>query len=175
MESASADPAARPSLKAERSEATRAELVSVARRLFAERGYAGVGTEEIVRTAGVTRGALYHHFASKRELLAAVYEQVERELTERIATEAFAGGQAPADPVAALRLGAELFLDACPEPGVQRIGLVDAPGLLGWERWREVASRYGLGLIEATLQAAIDAGAIAPQPEIGRASCRERV
>ena len=164
MESASADPAARPSLKAERSEATRAELVSVARRLFAERGYTGVGTEEIVRAAGVTRGALYHHFESKRELLAAVYEQVERELTERIATEAFAGGQAPADPVAALRLGAELFLDACLEPDVQRIVLLDAPAVLGWERWREVASRYGLGLIEATLQAAIDAGAIAPQP-----------
>jgi len=164
MESASADPAARPSLKAERSEATRAELISVARRLFAERGYTGVGTEEIVRAAGVTRGALYHHFESKRELLAAVYEQVERELTERIATEAFAGGQAPADPVAALRLGAELFLDACLEPDVQRIVLLDAPAVLGWERWREVASRYGLGLIEATLQAAIDAGAIAPQP-----------
>ena len=151
-------------VKAERSDATRSELVAVARRLFAERGYAGVGTEEIVRAAGVTRGALYHHFESKRELLAAVYEQVERELTERIATEAFAGGQAPADPVEALRRGAELFLDACLEPDVQRIVLLDAPAVLGWERWREVASRYGLGLIEATLQAAIDAGAITAQP-----------
>lgn len=151
-------------VKAERSDATRSELVAVARRLFAERGYAGVGTEEIVRAAGVTRGALYHHFESKRELLAAVYEQVERELTERIATEAFAGGQAPADPVEALRRGAELFLDACLEPDVQRIVLLDAPAVLGWERWREVASRYGLGLIEATLQAAIDAGEITAQP-----------
>ena len=164
MESASADPTARPSLKAERSEATRAELVAAARRLFAERGYAGVGTEEIVRAAGVTRGALYHHFESKRELLAAVYEQVERELTERIATEAFAGRQAPSDPVEALRRGAELFLDACLEPDVQRIVLLDAPAVLGWERWREVAAQYGLGLIEATLQAAIDAGAITAQP-----------
>ena len=145
MESASADPTARPSLKAERSEATRAELLAAARRLFAERGYAGVGTEEIVRAAGVTRGALYHHFESKRELLAAVYEQVERELTERIATEAFAGRQAPSDPVEALRRGAELFLDACLEPDVQRIVLLDAPAVLGWERWREVAAQYGLG------------------------------
>ena len=151
-------------VKAERSEATRAELVAVARRLFAERGYAGVGTEEIVRAAGVTRGALYHHFESKRELLAAVYEQVEAELTERIADEALAGGAAPADPIEALRRGAELFLDACLEPDVQRIVLLDAPAVLGWERWREVASRYGLGLNEATLQAAIDAGAIGPQP-----------
>jgi AcrR family transcriptional regulator len=148
----------------ERSEATRGELIATARRLFAERGYADVGTEEIVRTAGVTRGALYHHFDSKRELLAAVHEQIERELTERIATQAFAGDDAPPDPIAALHRGAELFLDACLEPEVQRIVLLDAPAVLGWERWREVASRYGLGLIEATLQAAADAGSISAQP-----------
>ncbi len=117
-----------------------------------------------MRGAGVTRGALYHHFADKRELLAAVYEQIERELTERIATEAFAGANAPADPLEALRAGSELFLDACLEPDVQRIVLLDAPAVLGWERWREIASRYGLGLIEATLQAAVDAGALPRQP-----------
>jgi AcrR family transcriptional regulator len=148
----------------ERSEATRGELVAVARRLFAERGYSDVGTEEIVRAAGVTRGALYHHFDSKRELLAAVHEDIERELTERIATHAFSGDDAPADPIAALHRGAELFLDACLEPEVQRIVLLDAPAVLGWERWREVASRYGLGLIEATLQAAVDAGSIKDEP-----------
>jgi len=152
------------SAQQERSEATRGELVAVARRLFASRGYADVGTEEIVRSAGVTRGALYHHFDSKRELLASVHEEIERELTERIATEAFSGADAPTDPIAALHRGAELFLDACLEPEVQRIVLLDAPAVLGWERWREVASRYGLGLIEATLQAAVDAGSIGDQP-----------
>jgi AcrR family transcriptional regulator len=152
------------SAQQERSEATRGELVAVARRLFASRGYADVGTEEIVRAAGVTRGALYHHFDSKRELLAAVHEEIERELTERIATEAFSRDDAPADPISALHRGAELFLDACLEPEVQRIVLLDAPAVLGWERWREVASRYGLGLIEATLQAAVDAGSIGDQP-----------
>jgi AcrR family transcriptional regulator len=152
------------STQQERSEATQRELIATARRLFAERGYADVGTEEIVRAAGVTRGALYHHFDSKRELLAAVHEQIERELTERIATQAFAGDDAPADPIAALHRGAEQFLDACLEPEVQRIVLLDAPAVLGWERWREVASRYGLGLIEATLQAAADAGSISAQP-----------
>jgi len=150
--------------RAGRSQATRAALVAAARRLFAERGYAEVGTEEIVRGAGVTRGALYHHFADKRELLAAVYEQIERELTERIATEALAGRDAPTDPLEALRAGAELFLDACLEPDVQRIVLLDAPAVLGWKRWREIASRYGLGLIEGTLQAAVDAGALPRQP-----------
>jgi AcrR family transcriptional regulator len=148
----------------ERSEATRAELVAVARRLFGERGYTAVGTEEIVRAAGVTRGALYHHFDSKLELLAVVYEQIEQELTERIAAQAFAGGNAPQSPLEALHLGAELFLDSCLEPEVQRIVLLDAPAVLGWERWREVASRYGLGLIEASLQAAMDDGSISPQP-----------
>ena len=152
------------SSQAARSEATRAELIAVARRLFGERGYSDVGTEEIVRTAGVTRGALYHHFDSKRELLAAVYEEVEAELTERIATQAFAGEKAPKTPLDALQLGAELFLDACLEPEVQRIVLLDAPAVLGWERWREIASRYGLGLIEGSLQAAMDAGSIPEQP-----------
>jgi AcrR family transcriptional regulator len=155
----------RPSQKhVDRSEATRAELVAVARRLFGERGYAEVGTEEIVRAAGVTRGALYHHFESKRELLAAVYEQVEGEITQRIATEAFAGPRAPQNPLEALHRGAELFLDACLEPDVQRIVLLDAPSVLGWDRWREIAARYGLGLIEASLQAAVDAGSIPRQP-----------
>lgn len=152
------------STKAERSEATRAELLSVARELFGERGYAEVGTEEIVRAAGVTRGALYHHFDSKRELLAAVYEQVESELTQRIATAAFSGADAPKNPLEALHRGAELFLDACLETDVQRIVLLDAPSVLGWERWREVASRFGLGLIEASLQAAMDDGSIPEQP-----------
>jgi AcrR family transcriptional regulator len=135
--------------------------VRAARRLFAKRGYAGVGTEEIVRAAGVTRGALYHHFAGKRELLEAVYEQIEAEVSEKIAAGALA---ATADPIEALRAGAEMFLDHCMEPEVQRIVLLDAPAVLGWERWREIAAGYGLGLIEGALGAAMDAGAIAPQP-----------
>jgi AcrR family transcriptional regulator len=147
--------------KAERSEATRRRLLRAARRLFAKRGYAGVGTEEIVRAAGVTRGALYHHFAGKRELLEAVYEQIEAEISEKIAAGALA---ATADPIEALRAGAEMFLDHCMEPEVQRIVLLDAPAVLGWERWREIAAGYGLGLIEGALGAAMEAGAIAAQP-----------
>lgn len=144
----------------ERAEATRAELIAAARRLFAQRGYAGVGTEEIVRAAGVTRGALYYHFAGKPQLLEAVYEEVERELTEKIATGALAGS----DPMQALRAGTEMFLDACLEPEVQQIVLLDAPAVLGWERWREIAADHGLGLVEAALGAAMEAGMIARQP-----------
>jgi len=148
--------------QAERSQATRAALIEAARPLFAERGYADVGTEEIVRAAGLTRGALYHHFAGKRELFEAVYERVEIELAERIATGALnAGASSPLD---AMRAGAEMFLQACTEPEAQRIVLLDGPSVLGWDRWREIAAEHGLGLIEASLQAAIDASAIEAQP-----------
>jgi AcrR family transcriptional regulator len=148
--------------QAERSEATREALIEAARGLFAERGYAAVGTEQIVRAAGVTRGALYHHFGGKVDLFEAVYERVERQLAERIATGALAGGATK--PLAAMRAGAEMFLQACTEPEAQRIVLLDGPSVLGWDRWREIAAEHGLGLIEATLQAAVDAGAIANQP-----------
>jgi AcrR family transcriptional regulator len=147
--------------QSERSQATRGALVEAARRLFAERGFSGVGTEEIVRAAGVTRGALYHHFADKRELFEAVYEQLEEELTERIATGAL---EAADSPLAAMRAGAQMFLEACTEPEAQRIALLDGPAVLGWDRWREIGAEHGLGLIEGTLAAAIDAGAIRRQP-----------
>jgi AcrR family transcriptional regulator len=147
--------------KAAQAEATRTALIETARRLFAERGYAAVGTEEIVRSAGVTRGALYHHFAGKRELFQAVYEDVERQLVERIAASAISSS---ADPLQALHAGAQAFLDACEDPAVQRIALVDAPSVLGWEAWREIGLRYGFGLVQATVQAAMDAGLIDQQP-----------
>ncbi len=148
--------------QAERSEATRDALIEAARALFAERGYAAVGTEEIVRAAGVTRGALYHHFDGKRDLFEAVYERIEVELAQRIASGALDAGATA--PLEAMRAGAEMFLLAATEPETQRIVLIDGPSVLGWDRWREIATEHGLGLIEATLQAAIEAGAIAEQP-----------
>lgn len=147
--------------QAERSQATRALLIDVARGLFAERGYGDVGTEEIVRAAGVTRGALYHHFAGKRELFEAVYEQLERGLVERLAATATATG---AEPLQALQAGTSAFLQACEDPAVQRIALLDAPSVLGWERWREIGMKYVFGVVLAALQEAVDAGQIAAQP-----------
>jgi AcrR family transcriptional regulator len=146
-----------------RSEATRRQLVTAARALFGARGYAAVGTEEIVRAAGVTRGALYHQFRDKAGLFAAVAEAAEAEIAERIAAGA---AEAGADPVEALRAGARLFLDACAEPEVERIILLDAPAVLGWEAWRDLAGRYGLGLVQLALQSAMDAGAIVQQPVV---------
>jgi AcrR family transcriptional regulator len=147
--------------KAAQSEATRAKLVKVARRLFAKRGYSAVGTEEIVKKAGVTRGALYHQFEDKKDLLRAVFEQVESEVAQGITTRAAA---ATSDPIEALRIGARLWLDASLDPEVRRIVLLDAPSVLGWEEWREIVGRYGLGLLAAGLAGAMDTGAIERQP-----------
>jgi AcrR family transcriptional regulator len=146
--------------QAERSGATKAALIAAARPLFADRGYAGVGAEEIVRSAGVTRGALYHHFGGKPGLLEAVYRQIEEELTEEVVQGALSGS----DPLGAMRVAIGIFLDASLEPDVQRIVLLDAPAVLGWQRWREIAADYGLGLIESSLRSAIEAGQIAEQP-----------
>ena len=134
-------------------------MIAAARELFAERGFAAVGTEEIVSRAGVTRGALYHHFDDKRDLLRATYEQIEAEFAARLAA-AVPPGTAP---LGTLRAGADLFLDACLEPEVQQIVLLDAPAVLGWEEWREIGARYGLGLIEGLLGAAMDAGEVRQQ------------
>lgn len=149
--------------QAERSETTRAALLSAGRALFATSGFAGTGREEIVERAGVTRGALYHHFTGKEDLFLAVFEQVETELMELVATAAMAGK----DPLAQLRLGCGAFLDACLDPAVQRIALVDAPAVLGWATWHGIEERYALGLVVEGVRHAMDAGQMAagnPEP-----------
>jgi AcrR family transcriptional regulator len=146
----------------ERSAATRDALVRAARPLFAEHGFAGVGTEAIVRAAGVTRGAMYHQFADKSELFAAVFEAVEADLTQRIG--AAVDGAGLSDPIELMKLGARTWLDACAEPEAHRIVLVEAPAVLGWDRWREVGLRYGLGLVQTLLAYAISVGRLRQQP-----------
>lgn len=152
------------SSQAERSESTRARLLAAAQGLFAERGYAGVGTEEIVRRAELTRGALYHHFADKRDLFRAVHEGLERSLVESIGERIAAEAGAGTGPREALAIGARAFLDACERPEIARITLIDAPAVLGWEEWRRIDERYGLGLVIATLEHGIEAGAIRRAP-----------
>ena len=154
-------PAARRT-QAERTAATRARLLEAGRHLFAADGYAAVPTQAIVDAAGVTRGALYHQFGDKSGLFAEVYEDVERELVTRISARIVAAE--PVDQLAAMRTGARLFLAECSTPDVQRIVLIDAPAVLGWERWRKVGMKYGLGVIEAMLAQAMADGAIPDQP-----------
>lgn len=148
--------------QAQRTEATREALIAAARKLFTERGYEEVGTEEIVRAAGVTRGALYHHFGDKASLLRATYERIEAESTERVARIVL--GSELESPLEAMKAGIEAFLDECAKPELRQIALHDAPAVLGWERWREIGAANGLGLIEASLAAAIEAGEIRQLP-----------
>lgn len=144
----------------DRTRATRAALIAAARRLFTERGYAAVPAEEIVAAAGLTRGALRHHFGDKRELLRAAFEQLETEITSRVAA-AVAGA---ADSWTAATMGLAAFLDACQDREVIQIALTDAPAVLGWAAWRAIEAEHGLGLISAGLDQAMAEGVIAAQP-----------
>ena len=146
--------------KAEQGEATRAALVRAARELFTERGYGGVGTEEIVRRAKLTRGALYHHFADKKDLFRAVHEQIEGEVMAAIAARMAGAG----DPFELLLIGTRAYLDVCTDPAITRVTLVDAPSVLGWAEWREIDMRHGLGIVIAGLQGGMDVGVLRRQP-----------
>ena len=148
------------SRKQEHTEATRKALLKVARKLFAERGYAGTATEEVVRRARVTRGALYHHFKDKQDLFSAVFDLEEQTLTQTVA-DAAVGHTSAWDGMLA---GCNAFLDACLDPSVQRIVLIDALAVLGWARWREIDAKHNLRLVTAALQAAMDQGVIARGP-----------
>lgn len=146
--------------QADRREATRAALLRAARELFAAKGFTGAGREEIVERAGVTRGAMYHHFASKEDLFRAVFEQVEGEVLEVVATAAMSA----ADPLEQLRQGARAYLDVAADSAVRRICLLDAPSVLPTEVRRELAERHGLGLIRESLSLCMRGGLIARQP-----------
>jgi AcrR family transcriptional regulator len=139
-------------------QATTEVLIATARRLFGQRGYGAVGTEEIVQQAGVTRGALDHHFrGGKQELFQAVLVQLSAETTRRIARAARRD-----DPWQSLVAGIDAFLDACATQEVRRIMLVDGPAVLGWDVWRAIDAEYKL--VERALRRAIDAGEIQPHP-----------
>ncbi len=146
----------------ERTARTRAALIAAGRRLFGAEGFAEVGAERITREAGMTRGALYHQFAGKTELFAAVLEQVEAEIAERVAGAVV--GLDPADTIGMLLAGSGAWLDASSEPDLQRIVLLDGPSVLGWDRWREICLRHTVGLIAALIQDGIDRGSLPPQP-----------
>lgn len=144
----------------DRTRRTRETLIATARQLFAERGYAAVPAEQIVAAAGLTRGALHHHFGDKKQLFRAVFEELEAEITERVAA---AIGSA-ADSWAAAVAGLSAFLDVCEDPEVIQIALTDAPAVLGWADWRAIEADHGLGLIKAGLELSMAEGLLNPQP-----------
>jgi AcrR family transcriptional regulator len=143
----------------QRSEATTTSLVAAARELFAADGYAATSLEAVVERAGVTKGALYHHFAGKRELFAAVFAAEQERLSERVA-EAYA--ETAGDSWDAFEAGCRAFVQACQEPGVQRIFLLDAQVALGWETVRRLESG-SLEMMVLGIERAIEDGRIAPR------------
>lgn len=151
-------------LRASQAIETRAALVAAARSLFADKGFHGTGTHEIVALAGVSRGALQHHFPRKEELFKAVFEQVEQDLIDRAnAPKDLAVG----DAWAQLKASFGSFLEAATDTEVQRIVLIDGPAVLGWAEWRRLEAHYGLGVIERAIEDGIAAGQIrvqAPRP-----------
>lgn len=150
--------------KQKRAERTRTELLDAARSLFAERGFAAVSMEEIAERVGVSRGPLYHYFDDKHDLFRAVYVEAEGDLAEQVIAAVRRRSEAAGpDAWQEVRAGCQAFLDACLDPSVQRILLLDAPSVLGWEASRDIA-RSGLGMIREGLRRAIDQGIIAPQP-----------
>ena len=147
------------SRRVEQGQATRQALIDTAKRLFAERGYEATSVDAVLELASVSRGALYHHFENKRALFEAVLDSVEAEVAERIAGEAAHAE----DPVEALRQGCSAWLAMARDPVIQRIALIDAPSVVGWERWREIDSRHGFGLMKAALAGAAADGRVEPE------------
>jgi AcrR family transcriptional regulator len=148
------------SRREEYAEATRRALLDAATGLFAERGYAATSVEDIARAARVTRGALYHHFAGKRDVFEAVFEELETATIPRL----LPADGADEDPWALLLAGFDGVLEVALEPTYQRIALVDAPAVLGWARWRELAEHHVLGLLREVLAGLMSAGLLRPQP-----------
>ena len=145
--------------KEEQSGRTRQTLIDVARRLFGAQGYADTGTEDIVRQAGVTRGALYHHFVDKRDLFEAVYVDLQDELRDRILA---AAGPPESDSIwVRIHRGTHEYLDHYMDATVQRVVPIDAPSVLGWSRWRELDADYALGLLRGALRQAGEEGILA--------------
>jgi AcrR family transcriptional regulator len=141
----------------ERGEATRAHLVDVATRLFAAHGYDATSIKAVLAESGVSRGSLYHHFPGKDALFLAVMEDV---VGSRVGREVADPMQAAPDPVAELRAGCLAWIRLAGDPVVRQVVLIDAPAVLGWQRWRELDEQGPLGAIRAALAYAAEAGII---------------
>ena len=146
--------------KEERTAQTRQLLEGVARELFEARGFTAISADEIVARAGLTRGALYYHYNGKEGLFEAVVEAAMQRLHAAIAK----AGSAASDPVSALKLGVRCFLKLGVAPGTQRILFIDAPVVMGWQRWRELDGRYGFGMLQQVVSQAMASGQMREQP-----------
>jgi AcrR family transcriptional regulator len=147
-----------PNRNVERGVATRERVLAIATRLFAERGYENTSIDAVLTAAGISKGSLYHHFKGKDALFEAALEALELDAGRRTV----AAASTDTDPVAALRAGCQEWVRMAGDPVVQRILLIDAPAVLGWQRWRELEERHSLGLIKSAMSAIADAGHLDP-------------
>jgi AcrR family transcriptional regulator len=137
--------------RVEQGQATRERIVSAATRLFNTDGLDGTSIEDLLGDLQISRGALYHHFNGKEKIFEAVFERIEAD----IAKATIDATRGMTDPVAALRTGCDAFLQMARDETVRRIVLIDAPAVLGWEKWREIDTRHGFGLMKGSLKAAV--------------------
>ena len=142
--------------RVEQGTATRVRIVDAAIELFAAHGYDGTSIEAVLERAGVSRGSLYHHFSGKETLFEAVLVAVEAEIGSQIAEAGAAAGVSTARE--ALRVGCLTWVHLAGDPVVRRIVLIDAPAVLGWQRWREIEEDAPLGMMRIVMQAAADEG-----------------
>lgn len=133
--------------------------MAAARDVFGRKGFTDTSLDEVVADAGVTKGALYHHFGGKEDLFAAVYEQVSHDVSDAVVAEFLRP-----DPWEALLVGCDLWIDAHLDPAVQRIAMRDARAVLGWEIVRDVETRYGAVPLRGVLRRAVRTGAVDRQP-----------
>jgi len=147
-------------LRKKYADSTRQTLLDTALLLFSERDYADLPAEELVRAAGLTRGALYHHFDGKRGLFEAIFEDLEGKAAQRIRIAI----DTAADPLERIDRGVAEFLEVCAEDAYRHIVLRQGPIALGWQRWRELDQRHLGGLVLDAVQTLLDARAIRPYP-----------
>ena len=147
-------------IRESRAEVTRRALLSQARRLFTQKGYADVSTDEVVRRAKVTKGALYHHFANKLELYRAVVDDMEDDVVAKIE----AAAATHSKPAERLRAACDAYLDACLDVNLARVLVIEAPVVLGWKTWCNIAQEHEVASLEKRLAEAVDAGIVRDQP-----------
>ncbi len=143
---------------------TRGRLVAAGRRLFATVGFTAVPVEAIVSEAGVTRGALYHHFRDKSDLFEAVYQEVNEALDAQVSAAGWRAAEETGELWPAFWAGTDTYLDLCVDPMVGRIALLEAPIALGWNRWAELDAQYGPAQFRGFMELLIAAGEVEEQP-----------
>ncbi len=138
---------------------TRRAIVAAASEAFIDDGFEGASIDEIARRARVTKGAVYHHFASKAELFLAVFREAEEAMMRAMADRA----RPIEDPWQRALASLSAFFDICLDDGFRRIALEEGPLALGWARWRELDEHYALGGLRRTLESLMERGVLVPR------------